>query len=299
MSASNPSNQPRSIPILLRFGLYPLLVGAALAFGIFAIRTGLNRAAAIPMVLFPTIVITILTEWRYPLKREWSMTKQTVFRRDIPFIVIASIVARASEAATAAVAKRLVPAQGFGIAGRLPLGAQVVLAMMLFDFLWYWYHRTAHSTGRLWRVHGAHHAPSQMYVLMHGVFHPFDELFVRFVLGLVVFRFVGFQPDASFLALLLIGSVGIVSHINADIRIWAFNHLLMSPELHRYHHSATDRGNYGTITSVWDQIFRTFVFGKEPPAALGLENASEYPNPENIASVLLWPLRSVGSGDFS
>jgi sterol desaturase/sphingolipid hydroxylase (fatty acid hydroxylase superfamily) len=281
----------RETPTAIKYGLYPFLVGGGFLFAIFAVRSGMNRAAAVPAVLFPTIVISIIAEWKHPLKQEWSMTKRTVFRRDVPYLVIASIVARASEAGVTEIARRTLPSKGFGIMARLPIAVQIVLAVLLFDLLWYGYHRFAHTNGRLWRVHGAHHAPSQMYVLMHGVFHPFDELFVRFVLGLVVFRGVGFQPDASFLAVMLIGSVGIISHINADIRIWAFNHLLMGPQLHRYHHSATHRGNYGTVTSIWDQIFGTFTFSFDPPKALGLTTSTDYPNPENIGRVLLWPLK--------
>jgi sterol desaturase/sphingolipid hydroxylase (fatty acid hydroxylase superfamily) len=281
----------REIPTPLKYGLYPFLVGGGFLFAIYAVRSGMNRAAAVPAVLFPTIVLSILVESRYPLKREWSMTKRSVFRRDVPFLLIASVVARASEAGVTEIARRTLPTEGFGLMGRLPIALQTFVAVLLFDLLWYGYHRFAHKNGRLWRVHGAHHAPSQMYVLMHGVFHPFDELFVRFVLGLLVFRSVGFRPDASFLAAMLIGSVGIVSHINADIRIWAFNHLLMGPQLHRYHHSATHRGNYGTVTSVWDQLFGTFTFSFEPPTALGLGDINDYPNPEKIGQVLLWPLK--------
>jgi sterol desaturase/sphingolipid hydroxylase (fatty acid hydroxylase superfamily) len=283
----------RTVPKAITYGLYPGLVGGGFLFGVFAIRSGMNRSVVLPAVLFPSIVVSILVEWRYPLKRKWSMTKRTVFRRDVPYLVIASIVARASEAAVTEVARRSLPNDGFGVVAKLPLALQVILAVLLFDLLWYGYHRFAHSSGRLWRVHGAHHAPSQMYVLMHGVFHPFDELFVRFVLGLVVFRFVGFRPDASFLAVLLIGSVGIVSHINADIRIWALNHVFIGPELHRYHHSASHRGNYGTVTSIWDQLFGTFTFFSQPPLALGLAHSTDYPNPESIGRVLLWPLRST------
>ena len=92
-------------------------------------------------------------------------------------------------------------------------------------------------------------------------------------------------------ALVVIGTVGFISHTNADIRLWAFSHLLIGPETHRYHHSAEHDGNFGTVTSIWDQVFGTFVFDARPPARLGVRDTSDYPNPEHFSAVLAWPFR--------
>jgi sterol desaturase/sphingolipid hydroxylase (fatty acid hydroxylase superfamily) len=276
---------------LVTYGLYPLVVGGATIAAALTVSQRGDRSAVMPLILVSAITISMAAEWRFPLDRRWSMTAHSLGRRDLPYIGLGLIIERASEVAVAAIASQTVPANGFGPVGRLPLAVQVVLAIVVFDLAWYTYHRVAHRSLRLWRVHGAHHSPSQLYVLMHGVFHPFDELVVRFVLGLVVFRFVGFTPNATFVALVIIGTVGIISHTNADIRIWAFNHLLIGPETHRYHHSADHNGNYGTVTSIWDQAFGTFVFNPEPPARLGLFAAADYPDPQRFLTVLAWPFR--------
>jgi sterol desaturase/sphingolipid hydroxylase (fatty acid hydroxylase superfamily) len=276
---------------LLTYGLYPLVVGGATLAATLAVRAGTNRAIVTPLVLVTAIAICMLVEWRHPLDRRWSMTARTLGRRDLPFIATGLVIERLAEIAVVAIAQRTVPAAGFGPIGRLPVAVQVVTAIAVFDFAWYCYHRTAHHQPRLWRVHGAHHTPSQLYVLMHGVFHPFDEIIVRFVLALAVFRFVGFTPAATFIALVTIGTVGIISHLNADIRLWALNHLLIGPETHRYHHSANHDGNYGTVTSIWDQVFHTFIFEPLPPTQLGLADPTTYPDPERFLNVVVWPLR--------
>jgi sterol desaturase/sphingolipid hydroxylase (fatty acid hydroxylase superfamily) len=277
---------------LLTYGLYPVVVGGAAGAASLAVRADASRSAVMPAILVSAIAVCMLVEWRRPLDRRWSMTAHTLGRRDLPFITLGLVLERLCEVAVVAVAGATVSAKGFGPISRLPVGIQVVAAIVGFDLLWYWYHRLAHQLPRLWRVHGAHHTPSQMYVLMHGVFHPLDELVVRFVLALVVFRFGGFTPDASFIALALIGTVGVISHLNADVRLWALNHVLIGPETHRYHHSATHRGNYGTVTSIWDQLFGTFVFNANPPAQLGLTDPDEYPNPEQFIRVLAWPFHT-------
>jgi sterol desaturase/sphingolipid hydroxylase (fatty acid hydroxylase superfamily) len=281
---------PTSTP-LLSYGLYPLVVGGATVAAGLAVRGGASRSAAAPAIIVTAIAVCMFVEWRHPLEARWSMTARSLGRRDLPYLMFGLALERACEVAVIAIATRTVSSGGFGPISRLPLGVQVVVAITSFDLLWYWYHRLAHQRSRMWRVHGAHHTPGQMYVLMHGVFHPFDELVVRFVLALVVFRFVGFAPDATFIALVIIGTVGIISHLNADVRLWAFNHVLIGPETHRYHHSATHLGNYGTVTSIWDQVFRTFVFEPLPPARLGLTDPNDYPNPEHFLQVLAWPLR--------
>jgi sterol desaturase/sphingolipid hydroxylase (fatty acid hydroxylase superfamily) len=274
------------------YGLYPIVVGGATAAAAIAVSSNADRSAVMPVILVASIAVCMFVEWRRPLERRWSMTARSLGRRDLPFIGFGLVIERLSEVAVATIARRTVAADGFGPLSRLPLAMQVVVAIGLFDLLWYGYHRSAHRLPRLWRVHGAHHTPSQLYVLMHGVFHPFDELVVRFVLALVVFRFGGFTPDATFIALIVIGTVGIISHTNADIRLWALNHLLIGPETHRYHHSADHHGNFGTVTSIWDQLFGTFIFHRSPPARLGLIDPATYPNPEHFLRVIAWPLMS-------
>ena len=278
---------------VLTYGLFPLVVGGGGLAAALAVRADVSRSAAMPAILVTTIAICMLVEWRHPLDRRWSMTARSLGRRDLPYLGLGLVVERVCEIAVAGIVAATVSEDGFGPIAHLPLGFQVVAAMLGFDLLWYWYHRIAHERPRLWRIHGAHHTPPQMYVLMHGVFHPFDELVVRFVLALAVFRFGGFTPDAIFISLAIIGSVGIISHLNADVRLWAFNHLFIGPETHRYHHSATHEGNFGSVTSVWDQVFHTFVFAPTPPTRLGLADPASYPDPEHFLEVLAWPLRTT------
>jgi sterol desaturase/sphingolipid hydroxylase (fatty acid hydroxylase superfamily) len=275
----------------LSYGSYPLLLGGVMFAAVRATATSSTPAAKVAPLVGLVVVVCMLLEWRFPLQKRWAMTGHTFVRRDLRFLGLGLALDRGLEALVALIAAAIVPKGGFGPVSRLPIGAQAVAAVLAFDFVWYWYHRTAHRLPRLWRVHGAHHSPSQLYVLMHGVFHPLDEVVVRFVMALAVFRFGGFAPNASFLAVTFTGVIGIVSHLNFDMRIWALNHVLAGPETHRYHHSATHDGNYGAVTTIWDQVFGTFVFHAEPPERLGLRSANDYPNPERFLQVLAWPFR--------
>lgn len=67
--------------------------------------------------------------------------------------------------------------------------------------------------------------------------------------------------------------------------------MLIGPETHRYHHSADHKVNFGAATSVWDQLFGTFLFAPAPPERLGLADPTTYPDIEHFHQVLAWPLR--------
>jgi sterol desaturase/sphingolipid hydroxylase (fatty acid hydroxylase superfamily) len=69
--------------------------------------------------------------------------------------------------------------------------------------------------------------------------------------------------------------------------------VLIGAETHRYHHSANDRGNYGSVTPLWDIVFGTFIYQPtRVPDHIGLDNPASYPNPEHFHQTLTWPLRN-------
>jgi sterol desaturase/sphingolipid hydroxylase (fatty acid hydroxylase superfamily) len=277
---------------LLTYGTYPalaLITGA----GIWAaLRGSLSRDAAIGLLTAITIVVVFAVERINPLLDRWSMTKRSLVERDLPFIGLAVVVEQIATVGVSLVAAAAVPKDGFGLFGRAPLAVQAVFALLALDLLWYGYHRAAHTFSRLWRVHGLHHSPSQLYVLMHQVFHPLDLLVSRFVISLVVFKFTGIGPEAAFIAIAVLGLQQTVSHVNSDLRTGWLNYVLIGTETHRYHHAAEESGNFGSVVPVWDILFRTFVY--EPrriPDRMGLIDPGSYPDPQHFHAALAWPFR--------
>jgi sterol desaturase/sphingolipid hydroxylase (fatty acid hydroxylase superfamily) len=277
---------------LLTYGTYPTLA-LINAGGIWAaLEQKVNRDAVVGLLTLATIVIVFAVERMNPLLDRWSMTKQNLLGRDLPFIGLAVVVEQIATIGVSLVAAAFTPADGFGPLGRLPLVAQTLFALLALDLLWYAYHRAAHTFSRMWRVHGLHHSPSQLYVLMHQVFHPFDLLVSRFLISLVVFRFSGIGPDAAFIAIVVLGLQQTVSHVNSDLRTGWLNYLLIGTETHRYHHAAGERRNYGSVVPLWDIVFGTFLY--EPsriPDRLGLDDPAAYPDPRRFHAALAWPFR--------
>ncbi len=277
---------------VLTYGTYPVLAAITAAGIWLALARGLDRNATIGVLTVLTVAVAFAVERVNPLLDRWRMTKETLLQRDLPFIGLAFVMEQIATVGVSLVAAATVPAGGFGPVSRLPLAVQAILGLSALDLLWYAYHRAAHTFSRLWRVHGLHHSPSQLYVLMHPIFHPVDLLASRFVISLIVFRLSGMRPDSAFIILAVLGLQQTVSHINSDLRTGWLNYLLIGAETHRYHHAAGERANYGSAIPWWDMLFGTFIYDpSRVPDKLGLDDPSAYPDPRRFFAVLAWPFR--------
>ena len=278
---------------LLTYGTYPLLAGITVITLWSAITAGLDRNVVVGLLTVLTIAIVFAVERANPLLDRWQMTRDSLVGRDLPFIGLAVVVEQLATVGVSLVAAAMVPTGGFGPLGRMPLEVQAVFALVALDLLWYGYHRAAHTVSSLWRVHSVHHSPSQVYVLVHQVFHPIDLIVSRFVISLLVFRFTGIGPDAALIAVAVLGLQQTISHVNSDIRVGWFNYLLVGAETHRYHHSSGERGNYSSVIPLWDVIFGTFMYHPtQIPDELGLDDPANYPDPRRFHATLVWPFRA-------
>jgi sterol desaturase/sphingolipid hydroxylase (fatty acid hydroxylase superfamily) len=275
----------------LTYGTYPVLALLNLAAMVITVQQHLDQKMIVAAVTVATIIIAFTVERLYPLRDEWRMTKDSFFGRDLPFIGLAFVVEQLAQTGVALVAARSVRSGGFGPLARTPLAVQVIVALILFDLLWYAYHRAAHTFSRLWRFHSVHHSPSQVYVFVHQVFHPLDLVISSFAVSLVVFQYTGITPAAAFAVIVIRSLQQTVSHMNSDLRTGWLNYLLIGTETHRFHHSAEDRGNYGSAVALWDLLFGTFVYHPSwVPNRLGLDVPADYPDPRRFHATLAWPL---------
>ncbi|MBI3545156.1 MAG: sterol desaturase family protein [Gammaproteobacteria bacterium] len=282
----------------LQYGLYPLLFVAMLFYASWELgQTPAELGRYYGFYLTALVVILLAVETLHPLRAEWKMTRQSFWRRDLPYMVIGGLTIGVANYAAAGLLLHLGMARGSSpvMLGFVPA---VVLALLIPDFIWYWVHRYSHEgRGRLgrwfWKMHLAHHLPQQVYLLMHAVAHPLNTIIVRTILTVPLF-FLGFSVETLFVANLIVGLQGFVSHFNVDIRAGWANYFLMGTELHRYHHSAdpAEAKNYGAVVTLWDQLFGTFYYRPGVVAQrLGLQHPQQYPSDRHIVQVLLLPFK--------
>ena len=170
---------------------------------------------------------------------------------------------------------------------RLDLGTgktALAVAVLGWDFLYYWNHRASHESRWLWAVHVAHHS-SERYNLSTALRQPVAEgvtLSVPYgVLGLL-----GVRPSLIEHArgVNLIYQFWI--HTETIRRLGRLERVLNTPSHHRVHHGSNrtylDR-NHGSILIIWDRLFGTFEEEDEGVVYGLTRNINTY-NPLRIAS---------------
>jgi sterol desaturase/sphingolipid hydroxylase (fatty acid hydroxylase superfamily)/uncharacterized membrane protein YhhN len=162
----------------------------------------------------------------------------------------------------------LVDAQAFWMS---PVGWLV--ALVFYDFCYYWQHRTGHRVALFWAAHVVHHQ-SQDYNLSTALRQPSTYPFLNWVFY-VPMALAGVPP-------LVFGVVALVDllyqfwvHTEHVGKLGWFDRVFCSPSNHRVHHAVNDAyldRNYGGILVLWDRLFGTFreedercVYGTRAP----------------------------------
>jgi sterol desaturase/sphingolipid hydroxylase (fatty acid hydroxylase superfamily) len=160
----------------------------------------------------------------------------------------------------------------------------LALAILGWDFLYYWNHRFSHESRWMWAVHVAHHS-SEHYNLSTALRQPVAEGFTLSV-PFGVLGFLGVRPALIEQArgINLIYQFWI--HTEAINRIGWLEKFLNTPSHHRVHHGSNrqylDR-NHGSILILWDRLFGTFE-EEDEPVVYGLTKNIDTYNPVRIAT---------------
>ena len=180
-----------------------------------------------------------------------------------------------------------------------PVWLQVLIICLSISFYKYWMHRLQHSVPFLWELHSYHHRVTDLQATNTLVSHPIDFALRNVVFGLVL-GIIGFNPLALVIATSVTFGPAIFSHCGGDVKGGLLNYLFVTPEVHRWHHSAkVPEGygyscNYGVELSFWDIIFGTYYLPvkdgvAEQPERIGYPGGG-LPDESNYLKLLLAPL---------
>ncbi len=293
LTATQQKNGPNRF---IRYGFYPLLLGATVALYFATPSHGWNLATVFAWMAGVRMVVLLAVEYRYPAKPQWKMTRAS-FWRDLKYMAVNGGITGLLKLGLGVLAIDL-SRWNTGIVANTPVLVELLALCLVFEFFQYWYHRLSHEgSGRwgawLWKVHVPHHLPDKVYLLMHPVGHPLN-LLVSLAIVQLPMVLLGARPEAIFLFNALMGLQGLLSHYNVDIQAGPLNYVLVGTELHRYHHSADihEAKNYGVMTPFWDIVFGTFEYHPgRMPAALGVQDPEQYPPSTQILQVLALPFK--------
>jgi alkylglycerol monooxygenase len=139
-----------------------------------------------------------------------------------------------------------------------------LVLLVLFDFLFYWFHRWGHSVNILWAAHMPHHTSEEMNLfvaLRSSVTQRLFSFFFMWPLALI-----GFDPAAIYAASAVQLIIAFWHHTKVIHKMGWFEIVFNSPSHHRVHHGINDRyldKNFGEIFIVWDKWFGTYAEEKE------------------------------------
>jgi alkylglycerol monooxygenase len=144
--------------------------------------------------------------------------------------------------------------------------ASWTLALVLVDFIYYWFHRHAHTLNILWACHVTHHSAEDMNLSVAFRGNAFQRIFEY--IYFFPLAMLGMPWEIFFFCHRILKVYQFFVHTRFFGKLGFYEYLMVTPSSHRVHHG-TERKyldkNHGGIFIIWDKMFGSFVEEKEEP----------------------------------
>jgi len=182
----------------------------------------------------------------------------------------------------------------------LEILAMIFVPLFLHDFWFYWSHRIEHKVPILWEFHKIHHSDEQMntstWARDHFLQESWRAFFSVFTLGLIVDLRLAEAGKAALYSTMFLVGLSMFYHSAIRIRLPWLDHILVTPQVHRIHHSADAEHynrNFADALPIFDIVFGTYYRpGREEFPATGLGPGS--PAARSLLSAQFGPLAALG-----
>jgi len=167
---------------------------------------------------------------------------------------------------------------------QIPAAVEFILAFLLMDLTFYWWHLANHRIPFLWRFHNVHHADPDLDVSTGFRFH-FGEVAMSAAFRVAQVTFIGISGPVFAVYELVFQANTLFHHSNVRLPILLerlLNKVLVTPRMHGIHHSQVQRetnSNYGVVFPWWDRLHRTL--GLNVPQAQIVIGIPAYSQPED------------------
>lgn len=177
-------------------------------------------------------------------------------------------------------------------------GGLLIVSLLVFDGLYYWFHRLQHTVPFLWTFHRVHHAISHLNCI-NNYHHPLEELFRIPFVTIPLALLITIQVPTLALVSSFMAAYGLFIHTNSKVTLVALRPIFADNAYHRIHHSIHpehhDR-NFAAFFPIWDYLGGTMVLPKHGEfPAVGLTNTNEPETMHDYLSTNLRPLSPITS----
>jgi len=140
-----------------------------------------------------------------------------------------------------------------------------IIALLLFDFFFYWAHRWGHEMNIFWAAHSVHHQ-SEEYNLSVALRQSWFHNILAFVIFLPI-PFLGIDPKIFGAAAIIQTLYQFPIHTKAigKLHPW-IEYIFNTPSHHRVHHAINPKyidKNHAGMFMFWDRMFGTFIEEEE------------------------------------
>ncbi len=145
----------------------------------------------------------------------------------------------------------------------LPIWLNVLLTIIILDFIIYVQHLVFHRVPLLWKLHRMHHADLDIDVTTGTRFHPI-EIVISMAIKIGAVFILGVSPIAIVIFEIILNASAMFNHSNARLALPVdilLRKVVVTPDMHRVHHSVIPKethSNFGFFLSIWDRMFGTY-----------------------------------------
>ena len=236
-------------------------------------------------------------------RRPPTVSKVQRWGSNIGLVVLNTLMLRLLFPTAAVGVALLAENRGWGVLNTLalPQWFEMLIAVVVLDFSIWLQHVMVHAVPLLWRVHRMHHADLDYDLTTGARFHPFEiilSLLFKFaviaVLGPAVAAVLLFELILNGMSMFNHGNVGLPDPIDRGLRL-----LLVTPDMHRVHHSVEDdemNSNFGFNLSIWDRLFGTYrdqPCGGHEGMTIGIRGFREPREVDTLPGMLALPFRGA------
>jgi sterol desaturase/sphingolipid hydroxylase (fatty acid hydroxylase superfamily) len=176
----------------------------------------------------------------------------------------------------------------------LPVWGQLLLMLLIRDFIHWNVHRLLHRFDFLWQFHKVHHSVQQMGFAAHLRYHWMENVVYKSIQYLPL-AMIGFGIQDFFIIHIFAVAIGHFNHSNFELNLGPLKYIFNNPQMHIWHHAKhlpldTHRYgvNFGLTFSFWDYLFGTdYIPHTGRDIELGFEADESFP--EDFVHQQLFP----------
>ncbi len=285
------------------YTLYTLLLSVTFLASV-TVKSGWHFELMLYLIVVYSAVFIFIFERYRPHRKNWNV-KKADWKNELLHLIISTALFDGLGKACALFLVIQLQSQFFQVSDfwlAFPLLFVVVIAAVVAEFLPYWFHRISHQAKSgsptslfLWHVHAIHHLPSTMNWFKTNWNHPLG-IFINAILKSGPLLLFGFPPAAIFLVWVIHVTMAYVSHSNIESKSSWLDYVVITPQLHRFHHSKKliEAQNYGISITFWDWVFGTYYNQNRTVEQVGrIQKNHEYPNQNSYWGQIRFPFTKL------